>query len=66
MPSSQDNQVSFFLLVIPTTASRGTINYCLEETVELLFIAQTTKSNQLAATFGYMWGVEERVAATSK
>lgn len=25
--------------------------------MELLFMAETTRSNQLATTFGYLWGV---------
>lgn len=43
MFSSHGNQVSFLLLVVPAVASRGTTNHCLEETVELLFMAQTTQ-----------------------
>lgn len=45
MPSSHGNQVPFFLLAAPAVTSRGTINYCLEETVELLYMAQTTQIN---------------------
>lgn len=43
MSSSHGNQASFFLLVVPSVTSRGTINHCLVETVELLFMAQTTQ-----------------------